>query len=590
MTTVGPELAELDRAVDELTRRFGSTLGEILTRRAATDPDKSAVDFVDYSVDRHGVVRSLTFAELDRSVTARAATLHRRWSAGERIAVLAPQGPEFIVGFLAALRAGLVAVPLFSPDLPGHGDRLTAVLADCAPAAVLATSANAGVVTTFVGTTPVLVVDEIDPTAGGGWTPPVLQAGDLAYLQYTSGSTRLPAGVRITHGNVVHNAALALVNGRATPDSTLVSWLPLFHDMGLVFVVGGSLVGGMTSVLLDPIAFLMKPARWLQHLSDHPQSFTAAPNFAYDFVAKRVDDRDRERLDLSGVLIMFNGAEPIHPETLTRFYDTFAPQGLRRGVIAPSYGLAEATVYVTSHASDHRPQAVDFDLDALSRGRAEPAAADHPTAHLVASGSELGTTVAIADPATGSRLAEGGVGEIWVRTDSVGQGYWDKPELTGEVFDQVLLDAGDLPGGGWLRTGDLGVVVDDRLFVTGRIKDVLIVDGRNHYPQDIEFTVENAHWTIGRHRTAAFSVATPDGERAVVVAEISRHHVASEWDAAEVGKAVAAAVAKEHGLALRELVLIAPDTIPRTTSGKIARAAARTALQEQTLTLIRSQG
>ncbi|WP_041259594.1 fatty acyl-AMP ligase [Pseudofrankia inefficax] len=585
-------------------------LPEQLAARAQGEPDRVALTFVDYAVDRAGAATSLTYAQLFERVCAFSTRIAARQERGSRLAISAPQGLDYVVAFLGALRAGIVAVPLFPPDLPGHSGRLDAVFRDCEPAAVATTRAALPAVREFLaGQDRPIDVVVIDDAAGDGAAPgtaePVgrvpdaLDADDVAYLQYTSGSTRSPAGVLISHRNIAVNAAQAAAaysQGRG-PGLTLVSWLPLFHDMGLVLVVGGCVAGGYPAVFMDPVAFLARPVRWLRLLSSSPGAVTSGPNFAFDFCASRVSPEDAAGLWLGDVAAIGNGAEPVQAGTIDRFVRRFAPQGLRREVIRPAYGLAEATVYVCGSTDGTPARVLRVDQERLGAGElvvlAGDADRDAPpgeTHTLVSCGHPVGQRLAIVDPATSRVLPDGRVGEIWVHGPNVAQGYWGNPELSATTFGQWLAPGGPaapahgggvveradgLPVGPWLRTGDLGVLAGGELFVTGRLKDVIVIDGRNHYPQDVEAAVEAVHDALGRHRTAAFSVPSDDGERVVVVAEISRRALDGGWDPTTVTQAVRRAVSDRHGLAVHDVVLTRPGSVPRTTSGKIARRASR---------------
>ena len=559
-----------------------------LARRAAATPDRPAVTFVDYAADPDGVPATVTFAELDRRVNAVAAHLAGLVTRDERVAILAPQGIDYVAGFLGVLRAGAIAVPLFSPDLPGHAQRLSAVLADCEPACVLAVRANAKLVRGFTGAQPgrrrqvIVTVDEISGGPPPSFTPPRIGSADPAYLQYTSGSTRAPAGVIISHGNIVANTRQAIAALLCGDDrglgGTVVSWLPLFHDMGLVLAAGGCLVGGLHAVLMDPVAFLLQPVRWLRLLSAYPLTISMAPNFAFDYCAKRVSEADKAALRLDNVLLILNGAEPVNPATLRRFNDAFGACGFPARAISPGYGLAEATVFVTADYLLRGPEPVLFDAAELSLGIAAARGPGHPGAQpLMGCGAPIGQWVAITDPANGRNLPDGTVGEIWVNGPNVARGYWRNEDLTRQMFGQVL--GGDLPEGapraGWLRTGDLGVIHDGALYITGRIKDLIVVGGRNHYPQDIEATVEEAHHVIARHRVAAFAGPAGLAESVIVVAEVSRHAPGGSWEPRTVTRDVRVAISNQHGLPVHDVVLVAPNEIPRTSSGKIARTAAR---------------
>jgi long chain fatty acid CoA FadD26 len=566
------------------------TLPEYVRHWAETTPDRRAFTFVDHPAPGlRGVHRTLTWKRLDVRVRALAARLGERAEPGARVALLSPQGTEYVTAFLAALSAGLVAVPLYPPSLPGHGDRLAGVLADARPAAVLTTGGALEEVRDFCARTgvPVLAVDQVPDAGSQDWQPPAPDAESTAYLQYTSGSTRAPAGVEITHANVVANARQALTAyGADAHPVTCVGWLPLYHDMGLVLSVAAPVVQGGPSVAMDPAAFLHEPARWLRLLATHPRAISAAPNFAYDYCASAVTEAQKADLRLDGVAALINGSEPVRPGTADRFHAAFAAQGLPVGAHCPSYGLAEATVFVSAARPGGPIARFALDRDALASGKALPARPDDPRAVLVAGcGAPAGQRVRIVDPVSRALPAEGEVGEIWVQGPNVGRGYWNNEPQTRRVFDAKLsprtgatIGEGaneEAPGGRWLRTGDLGTVLDGQLIVTGRLKDLIVVDGRNHYPQDVEATVQEADPAVRRDRLAAFAVPGGAGERVVVVAEHARALSLADIDVPALARAVRAAVSVRHGLRLADVVLVAPGTVPRTSSGKVSRALTR---------------
>ncbi|MET7475690.1 fatty acyl-AMP ligase [Streptomyces sp. NPDC005648] len=552
-----PPLAPAHRSLPEFVRHW-----------AGTTPDRRAFTFVEHPAPgSRGVHRTLTWRRLDLRVRALAARLADGTEPGSRVALLCPQGTEYVTGFLAALAAGLVAVPLYPPDLPGHGDRLSAVLADVSPAVVLTTSQSADRVRDFCTgvRTRIVLADEVPDTAADDWRPVAPAA--VAYLQYTSGSTRTPAGVEITHTNVVTNARQALAAyGADTHPITCVGWLPLYHDMGLVLSVAAPVVRGMPSVLMDPVAFLHEPVRWLRLLGSHPRAVSAAPNFAYDYCASAVTDAQKADLRLGDIAALINGSEPVRPGTADRFHAAFAGQGLMPEAHCPSYGLAEATVFVSAARPGEPLHRFALDRDALTAGKALPARPDDPRAVLLAGcGTPAGQHIRIADAVTGAVLSEGEVGEIQVRGPNVGRGYWNQEEHSRRVFGPD----------GWLRTGDLGTVLDGQLIVTGRLKDLIVVDGRNHYPQDVEGTAQDAHPAIRPDRLAAFGTPGGSGERVVVVAEHVRTTPLAEIDVPALVRAVRSAVSARHGLRLADVVLVAPGTVPRTSSGKVSRARTR---------------
>lgn len=537
----------------------GDSFATRLGRWARSLGDEVAVTFLDHRTSVDGRAVSLTWRELDDRVSAVAAHLGALVPPGERAAVLAAQSADYVVAFLGAIRAGLVAVPLFAPNLPGHAGRLAATLTDCAPRVVLTTADLTGVVTGFLGPLDVdaalVAVDTLPPVTGEHeWHRPA--PDELAYLQYTSGSTRSPAGVMLTHHNVLANARqCCTAYGAESGTTSTISWLPLFHDMGLILGIGAPMFGGLTAVLMDPIAFLERPGRWLRALSASPGAISAAPNFAYAYSASRVTDDEKSYLELSRVVSLINGSEPVLPATIAKFQDAFGDCGLRPEVHRASYGLAEATVLVSVTGAGTPSRQVTFDRDRLAEGSAVPAATGTT---LVSCGRPVDQRVRIAGP-SGEPVADGEVGEIRVSGPNVGQGYWRRPGASAAAF-----------GDGWLATGDLGVWFEGEMYMTGRLKDLVIVDGRNHYPQDIEQTVE-AHPAVRLHSAAVFAIPRDEGEVAVVVVERAKNSGAE----VAVGE-LRAAVSAEHGLRLHDVVVLSPGEVPRTSSGKISRALCRT--------------
>jgi len=559
----------------------GESFATLLGHWAGRLGDRIAVTHLDHRDGADGRAITLTWRELDERVEAVAARLSEVAGPGERAAVLAGQSAGYVVAFLGALRAGLVAVPLFAPGLPGHAGRLAAALADCGPRVVLTTAGEHEAVTRFLAGSPVdpvvVDVDAVPPVAARDWPEPDPDAP--AYLQYTSGSTRSPAGVVLTHRNVLANARQACAAyGAESGTTSAVSWLPLFHDMGLILGIGAPMAAGLESVLMDPLAFLERPVRWLRALSASPGAISAAPNFAYAYCASRVTEADKMYLELSRVVSLINGSEPVLPATIAKFHDAFAGCGLRPEVHRSSYGLAEATVLVSVTGAGKPPRQVTFDRARLAAGYAEPAAPGASATTLVSCGRPAGQRVRITDPVTGQPAEPGEVGEIQVSGPNVGRGYWGRAEASAATFGLPPLDPET--GEGWLATGDLGVVFDGELFVTGRLKDLVVVDGRNHYPQDIEQTVED-HPAVRPHSAAAFAIDGDDGEAAVVVLERAKD---TDADLAEATAALRAAVSAGYGLRLHDVVFLPPGEVPRTSSGKISRARSRVSYLDGALT------
>jgi fatty acid CoA ligase FadD32 len=556
----------------------GGSLADRVARWAVRKPDAPAYTFVDYGSVREGHSTTLTWSQVHERACWTAARLRRTANPGDRVALLLPSGLDYVTTMLGAFYARLIAVPLFSPELPGQHERLRRAYADADPAVAVTTEGALNAVQTFLNQAPGDLVTT-DTIAKDRWTPEPIPVDELAYLQYTSGSTRDPAGVQISHRNIAVNARQLWAHfgvGVRRP-VVIVSWLPLFHDMGLVATLAAPIVHGVHVRFTDPTAFIRNPARWLALIDPHhdDEVFTAAPNFAYEYALTRAATATaaaNDGLDLRSLRWCLNGAEPVRESTLHRFSAAYAGAGLRSTAQTPCYGLAEATVFVTAANGDTPPKVITVDPQSLSEGLLRPPG-DGRAASLVSCGTPTGQYVAVADPEDCRELPDGRVGEIWVHGPNVARGYWRKPEHSSKTFGGWLSGpAVGVPAGPWLRTGDLGVIHEGELYVTGRLKDVIIVDGRNHFPQDIEVTVQEAHSGIRPDHVAAFAVPGPETERLVVVAERSRRTPA---DPEEVRRAVRAAVGTMHDLPLHDLVLVRPGGVPRTSSGKVARSACR---------------
>ncbi len=523
-----------------------------------------------------------------------AATLTERGLRGERAIMLFPPGLDFVAAFFGCIYAGVVAVPAYPPDptrLEASLPRLLAIVRDARPAALLTNSFVAmladglGALAPELAVLELVVSDTVDRAAGEIWRAPALVPQDLAFLQYTSGSTGTPKGVRITHGNLLANhRAIAGGLPHPEPGDNAVSWLPLFHDMGLIGNVLQPVWYGVPMTLMSPLDFLRKPLRWLRAVSHFEAIISGGPDFAYALCAKKVTPAELATLDLSRWRVAYSGAEPVRADTLRRFAEVFEPTGFQASAYYPTYGLAEATLMVSRPTHGAGPVVSTFDGAALSARRAEPVHGDAVTdREIVSCGAPaLETEIAVVDPETGRRLPDGGVGEIRVRGSSVADGYWDRPEASAYTFDATV--DGER---GWLRTGDLGFVHGGDLHIAGRIKDVIIVRGKNHYPQDLERTVESAHPAIRPGCVAAFALEEDGGEGVGVVVEIEPS-AAGELDAIEA--AVRGILATEHALTVHGIALVGPRTAPKTSSGKIQRQAAKLAWEQGTLVPLRRAG
>lgn len=554
-----------------------ATIPAVLADRARQQPDDIAYTFVDYEADPAGISESLTWSEVHERVQIVAEKLAKFGSPGDRAVVLAPQSLEYVIAFLGAIQAGFIAVPLSMPQMRQHDERVTGAMKDSTPVVVLTTSAVVDDIRKYGQADPkqrapkFIEVDTLDFDSPPKAAAPVALP-KTAYLQYTSGSTRLPAGVVVSHQNVIVNLDQLLTDyyeaypdGAAPEDTTIVSWLPFYHDMGLIVGVFIPMTLGKPGVLMSPIAFMQKPSRWMQLLGSNTSAFTAAPNFAFELAVKRTTDEDMAGLDLGGVAVMINGAERVHGTTVRRFNERFAAFNLPDSAMRPSYGLAEATVYVAASGGGRAPTAVHFDFEKLAAGHAEPCDSD-AGAELIGCGAPRSTTVRVVDPETLVENPAGKIGEVWLHGEHVAGGYWHNPQLSELFAAQLGEPTTGTPKGPWLRTGDLGTMFDGELYIIGRIKDLLIVDGRNHYPDDIENTV--AEYTGGR--VAAISIPDEATEKLVVVAELKKQIDPAVLES--VKQQVTSAISMKHSVGLADFVLVGPGSLPLTTSGKVRRA------------------
>ena len=566
------------------------TLISLVDRNIANVGDAVAYRFVDYIHSADGHVEEVTWNQFGVRLEAIGARIQQAAGHGERVAVLAPQSLDYVMGFYAAIKAGTIAVPLFAPELPGHAERLDTALRDSQPTAVLTTTAAKGAVEEFLSTLPqlqrprVIVIDEIPDSARDSFAPTELRHDDISHLQYTSGATRPPVGVEITHRAVGTNLVQMILSIDLLDRNTHgVSWLPLYHDMGLS-MIGFPAVYGGHSTLMSPAAFVRRPLRWIKALSVQAgRAVTAAPNFAYEWTAQRGLPAPGDKVDLSNVVLII-GSEPVSIEAITTFNKAFAPYGLPPTAFKPSYGIAEATLFVATIAPAAEATPVYLDRDELGAGRAVRVAADAPEAVAQVSCGQVGRSewAVIVDPDTGTELPDGHVGEIWLQGNNVGRGYWGLPDDTRRAFGARLQSRraegshaeGSRVEGAWLRTGDLGTYLDGELYVTGRIADMVTVDGRNHYPQDIEATVAEASPIVRRGYVTAFTVPAEDTEQQLVIIT-ERAPGTSRADPQPGIEAIRAAVLHRHGLPVADVQFLPAGAIPRTTSGKLARRACR---------------
>ena len=540
--------------MSEKTQKRGSqrngTIVDVLRRRAELTPHKRVFLFLEKGEHE---LASLTFAELDRKARTIGNRLAVLGAGGKRVLLPHPPGLDFVASFFGCLYAGAVAVPGCSSLLSTRlHDRLRSIVNDAGADFILASSTRSLTALResdekWISQLHLLATDEISETDGAETSLAHCGPEDVAYIQYTSGSTSAPKGVVISHSNVMSNQRMLQAAFSTGEDSVVVSWLPHFHDMGLVGVLQHAIYAGMFVVLMAPLDFIRRPAQWLRAISKYRGSISGAPNFAYDLCVERVKDVDVTDLDLSDWKLAFNGSEPVKADTMERFFEKFGKVGFRRESFYPCYGLAEATLLVSSRASflNERP--------VLSCGQAWE-----------------NERVLIVDPKTQQRCSEGTEGEIWIAGPHVAKGYWRRPDETHAVFGAHLSDDS---AGPFLRTGDLGYLKAGELYITGRLKELIILHGKNHYPQDIEATVAASHPLLRQDCGAAFSVEVTGREELVVFQEVKRQTPPEK--ALEIKGAIRQALAEDRAVKPYSVVLFKPNTIPKTSSGKIMRAACR---------------
>ncbi|MDV3123846.1 long-chain-fatty-acid--AMP ligase FadD32 [Mycobacterium sp. 21AC1] len=596
------------------------SLVQHVERWAKVRGNKLAYRFLDFSTEREGVELDLNWGEFSVRNRAVAARLQQVTQPGDRVAILCPQNLQYLIAFFGAIYAGRIAVPLFDPSEPGHVGRLHAVLDNCHPTAILTTTEAAEGVRKFFRSRPakdrprVIAVDAVPDEVGATWEPIDVTPDTIAYLQYTSGSTRIPTGVQITHLNLATNIVQVVEALEGDEGDRGVSWLPFFHDMGLVTALVAPMIGHYC-VFMTPAAFVRRPGRWIREMarkeSDTGGVISVAPNFAFDHAAARGIPKDGEPpLDLSNVKAVLNGSEPISAATVRRFNEAFAPYGFQPKAIKPSYGLAEATLFVSTIPAAEAPKIVYVDRDELNAHKFVEVDIDSPKAVAQASAGKVGLAewAAIVDHESATELSDGQIGEIWISGQNMGTGYWGKPEETVEIFQNILKSRtnpshaeGAADDATWVRTGDYGAFYDGDLYITGRVKDLVIIDGRNHYPQDLEYSAQEASKALRVGYVAAFSVPanqlpaevfenTHSGlkydsddisEQLVIVGE--RAPGTHKLDVAPIADDIRAAIAVRHGVTVRDVLLTPAGAIPRTSSGKIGRRACRAAYLDGSL-------
>lgn len=564
------------------------SLVDVVRLRALQTPQQVSCIFVDKDHEE-----KMTYAELDQQARAIAAQLQaRKVQPGARILLLFAPGLPLIQAFIGCLYAGCVAVPIYPPAQEKLRDKALRIIANAKPVVALMTASHLSAFTTttqqgisYLGNVPCFAVETIEPALSAHWQAPRLTKQDVAFLQYTSGSTMHPKGVMISHQNLIDNADKMYTTYEMNEETILFSWLPPHHDMGLIGAILTPIYGGIPSITMSPFAFLENPVSWLQNISKYQATISGSPNFAYDYCVKRIKEEKKQGLDLSSWLIAANGAEPIRKETLEHFYQAFKDYGFKHEAFFPCYGLAEATLLVTCNTPGKQYRTLTLAKEEYQDHRVHFAEENSPGSHNLVSCGRLRQTVKIVDPDSLTLCANDQVGEIWVHSDSVAQGYWHQEEETAHAFHGKI--NGETAAQVYLRTGDLGFIHDEELYVTGRIKDLIILYGKNHYPQDIEYSIQHAPIQSKLGKCAAFVIQMDHEYQLTVVCEV-KDALLSPTEQETLFNDIFAAIYKAHQLEVHRIVLIPPREMPYTTSGKIRRNFCRNALLDHSLPLVAS--
>ncbi len=549
-----------------------STLVDLARFRKEADPEKTCYIFLEDGEDQE--IR-INYRDFDEKVRARAAILQSRYAPGDRAILLYPAGLEFVLAFFSCLYAGIIAVPTYPPNftkITRTMPRFLSIIADANPKAVLSTNEIIRLFKPLIENQE--IVNELDWLATGqvlddqaeSWVMPDIISDSLAFLQYTSGATSTPKGVMVSHKNVLYNSQMIKEAFENSSKDTAFSWLPAYHDMGLIGGIIHPIYIGATGILMSPLHFLQRPFRWLRAISNYKVTVSGSPNFGYEWCLKRVKSSQRESLDLSSWRLAYNGAEPVRAETLNYFSETFADCGFQPETFYPCYGLAEATLFVSGGQSKSAPTIIEMNRHELLKDYQKYDAGGESVANYVSCGVNwLGQEINIVDPESRQECQPGKVGEVWVSGPNIAQGYWQNPKTTGETFQAYIADTGKGP---FMRTGDLGFMKDNELYIAGRMKDLIIIDGLNHYPQDIELTVEKSHPGIREGFAVAFSIDEGGSERLVIVSEFRQRY---KDTVEEAKKAIRKAVSEEHEVAVHDIVFIKMRTLSKTASGKHQR-------------------
>lgn len=546
---------------------------DLMITQAKKYADKTLYTFLK---DGEEEVDKLSYAELDLCAKQVGAGLQQELAVGSRVILLFPAGLEFLRAFFGCLYAGMIAIPLPVPTAKASSlNAIENIIENASVAAIITLpSIMKHLDLSRLNNIKLFDLEKVNFSKEFTWQPVFISKDDIAFLQYTSGSTGSPKGVMVSHGNLLHNEYLIKSSFNATEKSVFVSWLPHYHDMGLIGNLLQPVYSGSSLITMSPMAFLQKPLRWLQAISKYQATISGAPNFAYELCANKVTEEQKRELDLSYWRVAFNGAEKVRPETLDKFVRIFADTGFSKKSLFPTYGLAESTVFVTGGPAQTGPTYLDVSKHALENNRVlVDTFASLPSQRIIAVGQPwFDHCVTIVNPETKCACPKNIVGEIWVKGPSVAQGYWNNPDKTKEDFQAYLNDNEN--DGPYLRTGDLGFIYDGNLYVTGRVKDLIIINGKNIYPDDVENIAQTTHPSLRVSSSAAFSVDIDDQEQLVLLQEVERTEL-KKIDLNAVFKEISMNILKALDLRVHTIVLIMPHRLPKTTSGKIQRLKAK---------------
>ncbi len=594
-TSRPPTVAVHSLPTIEVTKAMAARAGtftELVLENAAELAAKDAFIFL-RDTSAGAETDRLTYAELDLNAKRIASWLQERSAFGRQVLLLYPSSLEFITAFLGCQYAGAVAVPAPVPGEQGHHfQRVTGIVRDAEVRAVLTISAHEAEIRAWLAAEGLDDVEclatDVDSASygdAGAWVRPQFGPSHLSFLQYTSGSTSTPKGVMVSHANLMANeAAIHRSSGTIMGESRLGGWLPFYHDMGLIGHILHPLWLGSSAALMAPAAFLKRPYRWLQMITEHKVTVGGGPNFGYDLCVRRVTDEQLSTLDLSSWVIACNGAEPIRAETLRAFAARFEPVGFKPENFFPCYGMAETTLLISGTTLGKAPVFRPVDAGGLERGELLEPAAGRPVRTLVSSGRVISEDfdVRVVDPETFNELPEGNVGELWVKGESVASGYWAHPVSTKETFDAGIAGTQGADASGWLRTGDLGVLENGELYVTGRLKEMILINGRNLYPHDVERAVQALNSALGAGSGAVFAIDAADREQLVIVQEARAKD--GPIDPTAIVAAIQREITREFTVPAGNILLVKPGTIRRTTSGKIQRTLMRKLFLEGKIT------